>query len=135
MYNPSNFTASNGTTVTFIFPSYELHLYYLFPMLMHSLCRGTLAHSVTQGSFGNPCVYLNGAGGTGFDSGLQIGKEFTIQITNDQERRQTSCHFFPLWPNAFCTTAIYWFCKNTGHCGLGMVGLVFLLSCYVPMYR
>ncbi|KAI0282556.1 hypothetical protein BGY98DRAFT_1117484 [Russula aff. rugulosa BPL654] len=87
VYNPSNFTASNGTTVTFIFPS------------------GTLAHSVTQGSFGNPCVYLNGAGGTGFDSGLQIGKEFTIRITNDQE-------------------PIYWFCKNTGHCGLGMVGAI-----------
>jgi plastocyanin len=89
VYNPSNFTASNGTTVTFIFPS------------------GTLAHSVTQGSFGNPCVYLNGSGGggAGFDSGLQTGKQFTIQITNDQE---------PIW----------WFCKNTGHCGLGMVGAI-----------
>ena len=63
---------------------------------MHALCRGALAHSVTQGSFANPCVYLNGTGGTGFDSGLQTVKHFTIQITNDQERRQTSCHFFPL---------------------------------------
>ncbi|KAF8497057.1 hypothetical protein F5888DRAFT_321829 [Russula emetica] len=90
VYNPSNFTASNGTRVTFIFPSYELHLYYLFAMLMHALCRGSLAHSVTQGSFANPCVYLNGTGGTaaGFDSGLQTEKQFTISITNDQERRQ-----------------------------------------------
>ena len=91
-------------------------------MFMHVLCRGALPHSVTQGSFQNPCVYLNGTGGVGFDSGLQTAKQFTIQITNDQERRQTSCHFFPLWPNVFRTTAIWWFCKNTGHCGLGMVG-------------
>lgn len=103
MYNPSNFTASNGTNVTFIFPSYELHLYYLFAMLMPALCRGSLPHSVTQGSFANPCVYLNGTGtgGAGFDSGLQAGKKFTIRITNDQERRQTSCHSFPLLPNDF----------------------------------
>ena len=95
MYNPSNFTASNGTDVTFIFPSYELHLYFLFVTLMHALCRGSLPHSVTQGSFANPCVYLNGTGGTGtgFDSGLQTNKQFTIRITNDQERKQTSCHF------------------------------------------
>jgi hypothetical protein len=90
VYNPSNFTASNGTSVTFIFPPYELHLYCLFAMLMHALCRGSLPHSVTQGSFANPCVPLNGAGGVGFDSGLQAGKQFTILITNDQERRQTS---------------------------------------------
>jgi len=87
VYNPSNFTASNGTSVTFTFPT------------------GSLAHSVTQGSFANPCVYLNGTSGTGFDSGLQTGKQFTIQITNDQ---------IPIW----------WFCKNTGHCGLGMVGAI-----------
>ncbi|KAN0105455.1 hypothetical protein V8E52_011049 [Russula decolorans] len=87
VYNPSNFTASNGTTVTFSFPS------------------GSLAHSVTQGSFASPCVYLNGTNGTGFDSGLQTGKQFTILVTNDQE---------PIW----------WFCKNTGHCGLGMVGAI-----------
>ena len=65
-------------------------------MLMRALCRGALAHSVTQGSFANPCVYLNGTSGTGFDSGLQTAKEFTIQITNDQERGQTSCHLFTL---------------------------------------
>lgn len=62
---------------------------------MHDvLCRGSLPHSVTQGSFANPCVYLNGTSGTGFDSGLQAGKQFTIRITNDQERREISCHFF-----------------------------------------
>jgi len=89
LYSPSNFTASNGTTVTFFFPS------------------GSISHSVTEGSFANPCVYLAAAGGNpaGFDSGLQAGKEFTIQITNDQQ---------PVW----------FFCKNTGHCGLGMVGAI-----------
>ncbi len=42
----------------------------------------------TQGSFDSPCVYLNDTDGAGFDSGLQSGKQFTIRITNDQERRQ-----------------------------------------------
>jgi hypothetical protein len=41
---------------------------------------------VTQGSFENPCVHLDVSGiGTGFDSGLQSGKQFTIRITNDQQ--------------------------------------------------
>jgi plastocyanin len=89
VYSPSNFTASNGTTVTFTFPS------------------GSITHSVTEGSFGNPCVYLAATGGNpaGFDSGLQAGKEFSIQITNDQ-------------------SPVYFFCKNSDHCGLGMVGTI-----------
>jgi hypothetical protein len=65
-------------------------------MLMHVLCRGTTPHSVTQGSFGNPCVYLNGSSGAGFDSGLQTEKQFAIQITNDQERAQPYCNLFSL---------------------------------------
>jgi len=87
MYSPANFTASNGTTVTFIISSGP--------------------HSVTQGSFADPCVYLAAAGGNpaGFDSGLQTGKQFSIQITNDQE-------------------PIYFFCKEDDHCGLGMVGAI-----------
>jgi plastocyanin len=66
-YNPSNFTAANGTTVTFVFPQ-------------------GVPHSVTQSSFANPCTYLAAANGSpgGFDSGLQTSKQFTIKITNDQ---------------------------------------------------
>jgi plastocyanin len=86
-FNPSNFTASNGTNVTFVFPS------------------STVPHSVTQSTFGNPCVYLNDSGGAGFDSGLQTAKQFTIRITNDQQ---------PIW----------FYCKTTAHCGLGMVGAI-----------
>lgn len=98
MYSPSNFTASNGTTVTFTFPSYELYNCCLFAVLMHALRRGSITHSVTEGSFGNPCVYLAATGGNpaGFDSGLQAGKEFSIQITNDQSRRQTSYRFYSI---------------------------------------
>jgi plastocyanin len=81
VYNPANFSAPNGTVVTFFIPSGP--------------------HSVTQGSFANPCVYL----ANGFDSGLQNSKEFSITITNDQE---------PIW----------FFCKNTIHCGLGMTGAI-----------
>jgi len=89
VYNPSNFTAANGTTVTFIIPG------------------GSIAHSVTQGSFSPTCQYLaaSGADPAGFDSGLQSGKQFSIQITNDQQ---------PIW----------FFCKQVSHCGLGMVGAI-----------
>lgn len=87
VYIPSNFTASNGTTITFYFPV------------------TSDPHSATQGSFDDPCVYLNDSDGAGFDSGVQSGKVFTIRITNDQE---------PIW----------FFCKAPGHCGLGMVGAI-----------
>ncbi|KAH8983573.1 hypothetical protein EDB86DRAFT_3066290 [Lactarius hatsudake] len=87
-FNPSNFTAANGTTVTFFFPQ-------------------GVPHSVTQSSFANPCTYLAAANGVsgGFDSGLQTAKQFTIKITNDQQ---------PIW----------FFCKASKHCGLGMVGSI-----------
>jgi hypothetical protein len=88
LYTPSNFSASKGTFVTFYFPVL------------------TELHSATQGSFGDPCVYLNDSSGTGFDSGSSSGQQFTIQITNDQE---------PIW----------FFCKVPGHCGIaGMVGAI-----------
>ncbi|KAF8271147.1 hypothetical protein EI94DRAFT_1720978 [Lactarius quietus] len=88
VYNPSNFNASNGTSVTFVFSS-------------------NVPHSVTQSSFADPCTYLAAANGSsgGFDSGIQTGKEFTITITNDQA---------PIW----------FFCKESDHCGLGMVGSI-----------
>jgi len=60
---PSNFTALNGTNVTFYFPTYELHHYYLSEMLMRVRCRSTRPHSVTQASFDDPCVYLNDTDG------------------------------------------------------------------------
>jgi hypothetical protein len=94
-------------------------------MLMHVICRLTELHSATQGSFDDPCIYLDDAEGAGFDSGAQSGKQFTIQITNDQERKQTSYHIFPLWCIDFHAIAIWFFCKVPGHCGIaGMVGLV-----------
>ena len=100
LYTPSSFTASKGTTITFYFPVYEL-FQCLSSMLMHAICRSTELHSATQGSFDNPCVYLNDTRGAGFDSGAQSGTQFTIRITNDQERKQSPCHFFPLWCNDF----------------------------------
>jgi hypothetical protein len=51
--------------------------------------RNSNSHSITQGSFAHPCVYLAAAGGkpAGFDSGLQTGGQFSINITNDQQRK------------------------------------------------
>ncbi|CAL1704123.1 unnamed protein product [Somion occarium] len=88
-YNPNNITASNGTIITFFFPN-----------------AGT-PHSVVESSFANPCTPLQAQGGNpaGFDSGLTMGTQFTLNVTNDQ-------------------IPIYFFCKVPTHCGLGMVGAI-----------
>ncbi|TCD60217.1 hypothetical protein EIP91_010539 [Steccherinum ochraceum] len=62
---------------------------------------GAIPHSVTQSSFEAPCTPLSG----GFDSGLTSGTSFQITITDK-------------------TKPIYYFCKATGHCGEGMVGVI-----------
>ncbi|PPR04973.1 hypothetical protein CVT24_010431 [Panaeolus cyanescens] len=94
MFNPSNVTAPVGTLVTFFFPK------------LTCVFSAGLAHSVTQSSFQNPCTYLAASGNSsaGFDSGLQQGATFTINITN--------------------TDPIWFFCKQVTHCGSGMVGSI-----------
>ncbi|EJD02091.1 uncharacterized protein FOMMEDRAFT_147198 [Fomitiporia mediterranea MF3/22] len=71
VYNPANFSAPNGTIVTFYFPN-----------------DGLYTHTVTQSSFNDPCTPLaaNSTAGTpaGFDSSFQAGVQFSINITNDQ---------------------------------------------------
>ncbi|EIN03669.1 hypothetical protein PUNSTDRAFT_35682, partial [Punctularia strigosozonata HHB-11173 SS5] len=88
VFSPSNVTAPVGTLVTFFFPS-------------------AIAHSVTQSSFDAPCTHLasNGSSPAGFDSGLQQGTQFTINITD-------------------ASVPIYFHCKAPTHCGLGMVGSI-----------
>jgi len=87
-FNPANVTAPNGTLVTFFFPK-------------------SVAHSVTQSSFGEPCTYLAASGDSpdGFDSGLTQATQFTINITDD-------------------ATPIWYYCKQITHCGQGMVGSI-----------
>jgi hypothetical protein len=123
-YNPSNFTASNGTSVTFVFAQYDvLNCYIHNGACSDGVFKRNITHSVTQTTLENPCVYLaagNGSSG-GFDSGLQSGTQYTITITNDQARKPVTLSFFVFTSN-FCATAIFFFCKSTGMCGSGMVG-------------
>ncbi|KAJ3008599.1 hypothetical protein NUW54_g3092 [Trametes sanguinea] len=89
VFSPANVTASNGTLVTFFFPDVA-----------------GVSHSITQGDFSNPCQPIAAQNGqNGFDSGLQSGTQFTLNVTNDQ-------------------IPIYFFCKFPTHCGLGMVGSI-----------
>ncbi|KAI0781164.1 hypothetical protein BD413DRAFT_620632 [Trametes elegans] len=91
VFSPANVTASNGTLVTFFFPN------------------AGIPHSVTQADFASPCQPISAQNGvSGFDSGLQQGTQFTLNVTNDQIR---------MGP-------IYFFCKEPTHCGLGMVGSI-----------
>src|SRR6266850_875846 len=61
--------------------------------------RDSISHSITQGSFEHPCVYLAAAGGqpAGFDSGLQTGGQFSIKITNDKQRKHGIFVFLLYW--------------------------------------
>ncbi|KAK7461356.1 hypothetical protein VKT23_008534 [Stygiomarasmius scandens] len=90
-FSPATINAPVGTLVTFYFP-----------------VNNNGPHSVTQSSFADPCTYLqaNSTSGdpAGFDSGLQAGNTFTINITDTQ----------PIW----------FHCKQVQHCGLGMVGSI-----------
>ncbi|KAF5330430.1 hypothetical protein D9619_005620 [Psilocybe cf. subviscida] len=91
VFSPANISAPVGTIVTFYFP-------------------GSLAHSVTQSSFANPCTYLAANSSAspstpaGFDSGLVTASTFTINVTD--------------------TSPIWFHCKQVSHCGLGMVGSI-----------
>ncbi|KAI0797780.1 Cupredoxin [Abortiporus biennis] len=89
VFHPSNFTAPNGTVVTFFFPN------------------NGVPHSVVQSAFSTPCTPLAATNSTpaGFDSGITMGTEFSITITDD-------------------TTPIWFFCKFPLHCGMGMVGAI-----------
>ena len=66
--------------------------------IAYALYSSSISHSVTQGYFGVPCAYLAASGGNpaGFDSGLLSGKQYSLDITNDQERTQTNCYFISL---------------------------------------
>ncbi|KAI5124047.1 hypothetical protein M0805_003876 [Coniferiporia weirii] len=70
IFNPSNFSAPNGTIVTFFFPN------------------AGLQHTVTQSSFEEPCTplaaNLTSGAPAGFDSDFQADVQFSINITNDQ---------------------------------------------------
>ncbi|KAI0078171.1 hypothetical protein K474DRAFT_1674333 [Panus rudis PR-1116 ss-1] len=85
-FSPANVSANVGDLVTFWFTS-------------------SIPHSVTQSTFADPCTPLTGSNGTGFDSGLTTGTQFTINVTDASK---------PIW----------FFCKFPGHCGAGMVGSI-----------
>lgn len=87
IFNPSNINATVGTLITFFFPS------------------GAVPHSVTQSTFADPCTPLTGSNGTGFDSGITTGTQFTLNVTD-------------------ASTPVWFFCKTPLHCGMGMVGSI-----------
>ncbi|PPQ74856.1 hypothetical protein CVT26_005185 [Gymnopilus dilepis] len=61
-------------------------------------------HSATQSSFSNPCVATSG----GFDSGLISSSDFNNPITKN-------------WTVPDGNGPWWFFCKQPGHCGMGMV--------------
>jgi plastocyanin len=91
VYTPSNITANPGDTVTFHFEATN--------------------HTATQSAFAVPCEKLaltSTSGQVGFDSGFMpvsanatVSPTYTIQV-NDTK---------PIWV----------YCRQTGHCGKGMV--------------
>lgn len=90
-YTPSNITAQVGDTVTFQFMQKN--------------------HTATQSTFANPCRALtltSTSGQVGFDSGFMAVA--------------SSATTFPTYTVKINDTAPIWvYCKQTGHCGQGMV--------------
>lgn len=90
-YSPSNITANPGDTVTFQFQQKN--------------------HTVTQSSFATPCRALastSTTGQVGFDSGfMPVADNATTFPTYTIQVNDTS----PIWA----------YCKQTAHCGEGMV--------------
>jgi hypothetical protein len=83
----------------------------------------------------------NGSNPGGFDSGLQVAKQFTINVTDDSKRKWSLCFIFsllivissnlvPLQAGevsvpAESTGHISHTCSHQlGHCGMGMVGSI-----------
>jgi plastocyanin len=91
VYTPSNITAQAGDTVTFEFQ--------------------TKNHTVTQSTFADPCRALtltSTSGQVGFDSGfMPVAANATTFPSYTVQVNDTS----PVWV----------YCKQTGHCGQGMV--------------
>jgi len=91
VYTPSNISAQVGDTITFQFQ--------------------TKNHTATQSSFAQPCIPLadsSSSGQVGFDTG------FMPVSANATE--------FPTYTITINNTAPLWaFCRQTGHCGAGMV--------------
>lgn len=90
-YTPSNITAQVGDTVTFQFMQKN--------------------HTATQSTFANPCRALtltSTSGQVGFDSGFMAVS--------------SSATTFPTYTVKINDTAPVWvYCKQSGHCGQGMV--------------
>ncbi|KAI0031702.1 Cupredoxin [Vararia minispora EC-137] len=90
-FSPANITAQPGDTVTFEFRAKN--------------------HTVTQSTFGAPCLPLaqsSQSGQVGFDSGF-------VPVSN-------GTNTFPTFTVQVNDTAPIWvYCKQQGHCGKGMV--------------
>jgi len=91
VYTPSNITANPGDTVTFQFMATN--------------------HTATQSSFAKPCGKLaltSTSGQVGFDSGfMPVGASTTTAPTYTIQVNDTK----PIWV----------YCRQSGHCGKGMV--------------
>lgn len=93
-FQPKQYHRSQWYSRDFLLPRVRWFPLFHDPADFERMARvfsGALAHSVTQSSFAEPCTYLAAANGSsgGFDSGLQTAVQFTINITNDQERMFT----------------------------------------------
>jgi len=90
-FEPANITAQPGDTITFEFHQKN--------------------HTITQSSFANPCQMLasnSTSGQVGFDSGfMPVSANATTFPTYTVQVNDTS----PIWA----------YCRQTGHCGDGMV--------------
>jgi len=91
-FDPSSITAAIGDTITFTF----------YPK----------NHSVTQSTFANPCTLMPPNATSGAGAGIDSG--FMPVVANATTHPTVTV-------NVTVATPIWFFCAQTGHCGMGMV--------------
>jgi len=95
-YEPANITAAIGDVVTFVFKAKN--------------------HTVSQSLFASPCTQFTNA---------SISDPTKQNLTSGFMFVPANATNFPTWSIQITQTTPFWFfCAQTGHCGLGMVGSI-----------
>ena len=125
-YSPSNFTASNGTTVTFIFPSYNFP--YVLDLQWCSHVSPTGANIPSRNLRSQPPARIWRRPTARLAVSIPAYRPRSSSPSRSQMIKSVSQRFCHLHRNRhfffvlILTTAIWFFCKEDKHCGLGMVG-------------
>ena len=121
-YNPSNFTASNGTSVTFVFSQYGVLNVIFTIMLAQTAFLGTLHIPSHKPRSKIPARIWGVATARLVVSILAYNRGRSIPSRSQMIKSVSPSPSLPFHLFDFCATAIFFYCKSTQMCPSGMVG-------------